>query len=175
MALHWKNPAFTTPSLTPRPQNRPLKIGKLTPWKNPSTTGSAGRSDPARDASSDPGPFTCSFFTPPNLPPTGRVGGFLFFLPNSPLCGPNRPLTGRSGRFPHLGQKPATRGFLGAKRGPWAVLWDGWLWGPVPEGTQGTQNSARGEGAKFASLARAFQRVQGGNAHQCTLQFTHNM
>lgn len=50
--------------MTPRPQNRPRKTGKLTPVKNPSTTGSAGRSDPARDASSDPGPFTCLFFTP---------------------------------------------------------------------------------------------------------------
>jgi len=39
-------------------------MGKLTPGKNPGTTGSAGRSDPARDASGDLGPFTCLFFTP---------------------------------------------------------------------------------------------------------------
>ncbi len=45
---------------------------------------------------------------------------------------------------------------------------------PVPEGTQGTQNSARG-GTGLVSLARAFQRVQGGNAYQCTLLLTHNM
>lgn len=58
------NFAFLTPSVTPRPPNRPRKTGKLTPGKNPVTLGSAGRSDPARDASSDPGPFTCCFFTP---------------------------------------------------------------------------------------------------------------
>ena len=103
--------------MTPRPPNRPRKTGKLTPGKNPVTLGSAGRSDPARDASSDPGPFTCSFFTPPNLPPTGRVGGFLFFLPNSPLCGPNRPLTGRERvRSPTWGE---TR----PKRASWGRIW----------------------------------------------------
>ena len=71
----------------------------------------------------------------------------------------------------------ATRGLLGANLGlEWfcGTVGCGWF-SPVPEGTQGTQKSARGEGAKFASLARAFPRVQGGNAHQCTLQITHNM
>lgn len=43
--------------MTPRPPNRPRKTGKLTPGKNPSTTGSAGRSDPARDACGRPRAF----------------------------------------------------------------------------------------------------------------------
>ena len=65
MALHWKNPAFTTPSLTPRPQNRPLKIAKLTPCKKPEVAGSAGHCEPGVGRFTDPHPFTCSFFTPP--------------------------------------------------------------------------------------------------------------
>ena len=96
-------------------------------------------------------------------------GSFLFFLPNLPLWGPNRPLTGLGRVVPPPGVELGHTGPPGAKLGTWVVLWDGWLWEPVPEGTQGTQNSARG------GLDRAFPRVQGGNAHQCTLQFTHNM
>ena len=46
MASLWENLAFTTPSLTPRPQNRPLKIGKLTPCKIPGVAGSAGHCEP---------------------------------------------------------------------------------------------------------------------------------
>ena len=65
MALHWENPAFTTPSLTPRPQNRPLKIGKLTPCKIPGVAGSAGHCEPGVGRFTDPHPLTCSFFTPP--------------------------------------------------------------------------------------------------------------
>ena len=148
----------------------------------------------------DPGPFTCSFFTPLSTADfLGKpfawwevkswrilhlcwrlfsgLGCFLSFLPNSPLWGPNRLLPGLGRVVPHLGWKPGTRGFLGANRGlGWfcGTVGCGWF-SPVPEGTQGTQKSARGEGAKFASLARAFPRVQGGNAHQCTLQLTHNM
>ena len=64
MALHWENPAFTTPGLTPRPQNRPLKIGKLTPCKNPGVAGSAGHCEPGVGRFTDPHPLTCSFFTP---------------------------------------------------------------------------------------------------------------
>ena len=51
------NYAFLTPVLTPRPQNRPRKTGNLTPGKNPVTLGSAGRSDPARDACGRPRAF----------------------------------------------------------------------------------------------------------------------
>ena len=65
MALHWENPAFTTPGLTPRPQNRPLKIGKLTPCKNPGVAGSAGHCEPGVGRFTDPYPLTCSFFTSP--------------------------------------------------------------------------------------------------------------
>ena len=192
------NFAFLTPSVTPRPQNRPRKKGKLTPGKNPSTTGSAGRSDPARDACGRPRAFHLLFFhtshhwlvfgetarlmggqklaqPPSTLAAAFRGGLFSFFSAKLgsvwPKPAPDRAGTGRS---PTWGGNRHT-GPPGAKSGAWAVLWDGWLWGPVPEGTQGTQNSARGEGAKFASLARAFPRVQGGNAHQCTLQLTHNM
>lgn len=64
MALHWGNSAFTTPSLTPRPQYRPLKIGNLTPCEKPVATGSAGHCEPGVGRFTDPHPFTCSFFTP---------------------------------------------------------------------------------------------------------------
>ena len=64
MALHWENPAFTTHGLTPRPQNRPLKIAKLTPCKKPEVAGSAGHCEPGVGRFTDPHPFTCSFFTP---------------------------------------------------------------------------------------------------------------
>ena len=64
MALHRENPAFTTHGLTPRPQNRPLKIAKLTPCKNPVATGSAGHCEPGVGRFTDPHPFTCSSFTP---------------------------------------------------------------------------------------------------------------
>ena len=185
--------------MTPRPQNRSRKTGKLTPGKNPGTLGSAGRSDPARDACGRPRAFHLLFFhtfhhfwflgkhSPGGKVESWRIlrlrwrlfsglGCSLFFLPNSALCGPNRPLTGLGRGVPPPGVETATRGLLGAKRGPWVVLWGGWLWvvSPVPEGTQGTQNSARG-GTGLMSLARAFQRVQGGNAYQCTLLLTHNM
>ena len=151
------NFAFLTPVVTPRPQNRPRKTGKLTPGKNPSTTGSAGRSDPARDASSDPGPFTCLFFTPPNLPPTGRVGCFLFFLPNSPLCGPNRPLTGRSGRFPHLGQKPATRGLLGPNLGLGRFCGTAGCGGQCRKERKGRKIPLEGRGRNLRHLPGLFQ------------------
>ena len=129
------NFAFLTPSVTPRPQNRPRKKGKLTPGKNPSTTGSAGRSDPARDASSDPGPFTCSFFTPlttagfwgtrvPDGKPNAGVffvcaggcfpGWAVFFLsPVWPKPPPDRAGTGRSPTWG--GNRP--------KRASWGRIW----------------------------------------------------
>ena len=66
MALRWENPAFTTHGLTPRPQNRPLKIAKLTPCKKPGVAGSAGRCEPGVGRFTDPHPFTCCFFTPPS-------------------------------------------------------------------------------------------------------------
>lgn len=65
MALHWENLSSTTPSLTPRPPNRPLKIAKLTPCKKPEVAGSAGHCEPGVGRFTDPHPFTCSFFTPP--------------------------------------------------------------------------------------------------------------
>ena len=65
MALHWENLSSTTPSLTPKPQNRPLKIAKLTPCKKPEVAGSAGHCEPGVGRFTDPHPFTCSFFTPP--------------------------------------------------------------------------------------------------------------
>ena len=64
MALHRENPASTTPSLTPRHPNRPLKIAKLTPCKKPEVAGSAGHCEPGVGRFTDPHPFTCSFFTP---------------------------------------------------------------------------------------------------------------
>ena len=64
MALHWENLSSTTPSLTPRPPNRPLKIAKLTPCKKPEVAGSAGHCEPGVGRFTDPHPFTCSFFTP---------------------------------------------------------------------------------------------------------------
>ena len=64
MALHWENPPSTTPSLTPRPPNRPLKIAKLTPCKKPEVAGSAGHCEPGVGRFTDPHPFTCFFFTP---------------------------------------------------------------------------------------------------------------
>ena len=65
MALHWENLSSTTPSLMPRPPNRPLKIAKLTPCKKPEVTGSAGRCEPGVGRFTDPHPLTCSFFTSP--------------------------------------------------------------------------------------------------------------
>ena len=134
------NFAFLTPSVTPRPQNRPRKTGKLTPGKNPSTTGSAGRSDPARDACGRPRAFHLLFFHTfhhfwflGNHSPGGKVeswrilrlrwrlfsglGCFLFFLPNWALCGPNRPLTGLGRGVPPPGVETATRG-LPRRRNP---------------------------------------------------------
>ena len=57
MALHWENPASTTPSLTPRPEIRPLKIGKLTPCEKPEVAGRAGCGAVYR-----PTPFHLLFF-----------------------------------------------------------------------------------------------------------------
>ena len=78
MALHWEDSAFTTPSLTPRPQNRPLKIGKLTPCKIPGVAGSAGHCEPGVGRFTDPHPLTCSFFTP-------SLRCFMFGLCERPL------------------------------------------------------------------------------------------
>ena len=126
--------------MTPRPQNRPRKTGKLTPWKNSGTTGSAGRSDPARDACGRPRAFHLLFFHTSLhcwflRKPCARwevkslrirrlrwrlLSGlrcFLSFLPNSPLWGPNRPLTVRRRVVPPPGVETATRGLLGATRG----------------------------------------------------------
>ena len=121
------NFVFLTPSVTPRPPNRPRKMGKLTPGKNPGTTGSAGRSDPARDACGRPRAFHLLVFSHlspllifwGNRSPGGRskagvfsicAGGcfpgwavFFSFLPNWALCGPNRPLTGRGRVVPPPG------------------------------------------------------------------------
>ena len=97
------NFAFLTPSVTPRPQNRPRKTGKLTPGKNPSTTGSAGRSDPARDACGRPRAFHLLLFHTPEFSPNRGGGWFLFFLPNWALWGPNRPGTDGDGLFPPPG------------------------------------------------------------------------
>ena len=111
--------------------------------KNPSTTGSAGRSDPARDACGRPRAFHLLFFHTfhhfwflRNHSPGGKVeswrilrlrwrlfsglGCFLFFLPNWALCGPNRPLTGRRRVVPYLGWNLATRGLLGPN---WGLRW----------------------------------------------------
>ena len=97
-------------------------MGKLTPGKNPVTLGSAGRSDPARDASGDPGPFTCSFshlspllvfeetvrlvgsqklaYAPSALATAFRAGLFSFFSaklgPVWPKPAPDRAGAGRS-------------------------------------------------------------------------------
>lgn len=126
--------------MTPRPQNRPRKTWKLTPGKNPSTTGSAGRSDPARDACGRPRAFHllffhtslhCWFLRKPCAWWEVKswhirrlrwwllfgLGCFLSFLPNWALCGPNRPLTGL-GRVVHPpGVETATRGLLGPNLG----------------------------------------------------------
>ena len=64
MALHWENLSSTTPSLTPRPPNRPLKIVKLTPCKKPEVAGSAGHCEPGVGRFTDPHPFTCYNITP---------------------------------------------------------------------------------------------------------------
>ena len=93
MALHWKDSAFTTPSLTPRPQNRPLKIGKLTPCKIPGATGSAGRCDPGVGRFTDPHPLTCFFHT---LSPLPNV--WVMFAILGPLQ--IRPISGGKFRFP---------------------------------------------------------------------------
>ena len=148
----------------------------------------------------DPGPFTCLFFTPlstagfwGNRSPSGKPnadvfahlrwrllsgpGGFLFFLLNWALCGPNRPLTwlGRIASPP--GVKTGHTGPTGGNQGACRFCGTaecGWF-PQVPEGTQGAHNSARGEWAEFASLAGNFPRVQGGNVQGCTLQLLHNM
>ena len=147
------NFAFLTPSVTPRPQNRPRKTGKLTPVKNPSTTGSAGRSDPARDACGRPRAFHLLFFhtfhhfwflgkhSPGGKVESWRIlrlrwrlfsglGCFLFFLPNSPLCGPNRPLSRLRRVVPPPGEETGQNRPPGGESGPWAVLW-GPAWGQL--------------------------------------------
>ena len=183
------NSCFLTPSVTPRPPNRPRKMGKLTPGKNPGTTGSAGRSDPARDACGRPRAFHLLFFHTSlhcwflRKPCAwwevkswhirrlrwwllSGPGSFLFFLPNSPLCGPNRPLTGLGRVVSPPGVETGHTGPPGGEQGPWVVLWDdgcGWF-SQVPEGTQGAQNSTRGGWAGFASLAGYFFK---GARRQC--------
>ena len=115
-------------------------MGKLTPGKNPGTTGSAGRSDPARDACGRPRAFhllvfhtshhswflrkPCAWWEVKSwrirrlrCQLLSGVGCFLSFLPNWALCGPNRPLTGP---FPHLGRNSATTGLLGPN---WGLRW----------------------------------------------------
>ena len=116
-------------------------------------------------------------YAPSALATAFRAGSFSFL---SAKLGPvwPEPASVRAGRVvPHLGWKPATRGLLGATRG--LVGFVGRLnVGGFPKcrkERKGRKNSARGEGGEFASLARAFPRVQGGNADQCTLQLTHNM
>lgn len=104
------NFAFLTPVVTPRPQNRPRKTGKLTPGKNPSTTGSAGRSDPARDACGRPRAFHLLENHTPNFSPNREKRRFLFLLPNWALWGPNRPGTGGDGSFPPPGAQTGHTG-----------------------------------------------------------------
>ena len=136
----------------------------MTPVKNPSTTGSAGRSDPARDASSDPRAFHLLFFHTfhhfwflGNHSPGGKVEswrilrlrwrlfsgvGLFSFLsaklgPVWPKPAPDR---AGAGRFPHPGVGNRHTGpSWGAKRGPWVVFVGRLTVGgpPVPEGTQG--------------------------------------
>ena len=128
-------------------------------------------------------------YSPVTLAVVFRVGLFSFLSaklgPVWPKPAPDRAGTGP---FPTWGVNSPHRP---SRNKPWLVLPQGVSWGqtgalggfvgrltvggpPVPEGTQGTQNSARG-GTGLVSLARAFQRVQGGNAYQCTLLLTHNM
>ena len=64
MASLWENLAPTTHSLTPRPQNRPLKIGKLTPCKIPGVAGSAGHCEPGQAPFLGAYPFSCCEITP---------------------------------------------------------------------------------------------------------------
>ena len=114
-------------------------------------------------------------YSPSALATAFRAGSFSFL---SAKLGPvwPKPAPDRAG----AGRSP-TRGRTRPKRASWGPNRGGGFVGrltvggpPVPEGTQGTQNSARG-GTGLVSLARAFQRVQGGNAYQCTLLLTHNM
>ena len=141
-------------------------MGKLTPGKNPGTTGSAGRSDPARDACGRPRAFHLLFFHTfhhfwflGNHSPGGKVeswrilrlrwrlfsglGCFLFFLPNWALCGPNRPLTGRRRVVPPPGAETGYTGPTGGNQGACRFCGAaecGWF----PQVPEGTQNSARG-------------------------------
>ena len=94
MALHWENLSSTTPSLTPKPQNRPLKIAKLTPCKKPEVAGSAGHCEPGVGRFTDPHPFTCSFFTPPFC---WLMFGVMCAAQDSPQP---RPLRGEKHPFP---------------------------------------------------------------------------
>ena len=93
----------------------------------------------------DPGPFTCSFFTPLSTADfLGKpfawwevkswrilhlcwrlfsgLGCFLSFLPNWALCGPNRPLTGRGRVVPPPGVETGQNGPPGGEQGAWVVL-----------------------------------------------------
>ena len=197
------NSCFLTPSVTPRPPNRPRKTGKLTPGKNPVTLGSAGRSDPARDACGRPRAFHllvfhtshhCWFLGKPFVwweVKSWRIlhlcwrlfsglGCFLSFLPNWALCGPNRPLTGRGRvRSPTWGETRPKRASWGRAGGLGGFAGTGF--GAVVfrfqcrKERKGRTIPLEGGGQDLRHLMGIFSRVQEGNVQGCTLELLHNM
>ena len=122
--------------------------------------------------------YTCDSFRFFNLFPVYFGGKGTSFLsaelaPVWPKPAPDRAEAGRSptwgGNRPH--------GASWGRTGALVVLWGGWLWKvlPVPEGTQGAQNSARGERTGFAALAGGFPRVQGCKVLEGLLAQLHKM
>lgn len=124
----------------------------------------------------DPGPFTCSFFTPLSTADfLGKpfawwevkswrilylcwrlfpgLGCFLSFLPNWALCGPNRPLTA----FPHLGRKLGTRGLLGPNLGLGRFCGPAGCGGQCRKERKGRKIPLEGRGRNLRHLPGLFQ------------------
>ena len=133
-------------------------MGKLTPGKNPSTTGSAGRSDPARDACGRPRAFHLLFFHTPKSSPNREGGRFSFLSAElAPVWPKPAPDRAGAGSFPHLGRKLGTRGLLGPNLGLGQFCGTAGCGGQCRKERKGRKIPLEGRGRNLRHLPGLFQ------------------